>query len=70
LTLDTLDIPQFPDLSRIFEVRRLQVLAQDRSTFDDLVTFVLAYINDWQTRSGGRNGKVMMCYVCDDVTCV
>ena len=53
-------IPQFPDLSRIFEVRRLQVLAQDRRTFDDLVAFVLAYNNDWQTRSGGRNGKVVL----------
>jgi len=52
--------PQFADLSRIYEVRRLQVLAQDRSTFDDLVAFVLAYVDDWQTRSGGRNGKVVL----------
>ena len=36
------------------------MLAQDRRTFDDLVAFVLAYINDWQTRSGGRNGKVVL----------
>lgn len=41
-------------------MRRLQVLAQDRRNFDELVAFVLAYINDWQARSAGRNGKVML----------
>jgi pimeloyl-ACP methyl ester carboxylesterase len=52
--------PQFKDLSRRFEVRRLQVLAQDRRSFDELVAFVLTYINDWQARSAGKNGKVML----------
>ena len=50
--------PQFRDLSRLFEVRRLQVLAEDRSNFDELVSFVQAFIEDWQSRSGGRYGKV------------
>ena len=50
--------PQFRDLSRLFEVRRLQVLADDRSNFDELVDFVQAFIEDWQSRSGGRYGKV------------
>merc|ERR1719163_620921 len=50
--------PQFRDLSRLFEVRRLQVLADDRSNFDELVSFVQAFIEDWQSRSGGRYGKV------------
>lgn len=52
--------PQFKDLSNLFEVRRLQVLAEDRRDFDELVDFVLDFMEDWQRRSEGRSGKVVL----------
>ena len=52
--------PQFEDLSTRFEVRRLQVLAEDRRTFDELVQFVVDYVADWQARSKARYGKVVV----------
>ena len=52
--------PQFKDLSNIFQVRRLQVLAEDRCDFDQLVEFVLDFMGDWHSRTGGKTGKIVL----------